>query len=231
MSLRKHFSSAAMVVLTASVLLTPVVAKADCTWFDVLGDGARAATVRSSFSRAHFVQDETLVPGCPNESPECLASSYLVPDDVVLTGSVQDAYTCVAFINPRGANKISYVGFLPTVALSPLPDADQRPDDWTGHWVGDQDIRISYGNNGTFVVRGTATEGRDHIGAVEGEMKPADGVLAFTMDDADTLPYDAGDEVDCRIQLWRRGPYLLARDNNKCGGVNVSFSGFYRREQ
>jgi hypothetical protein len=43
-------------------------------------------------------------------------------------------------------------------------------------------------------------------------------------------PYEAGGEFDCRVRMWRRGPYLLVWDNNGFGGLNVTFSGFYRRQ-
>ena len=50
------------------------------------------------------------------------------------------------------------------------------------------------------------------------------------MGEADeTLPYEAGDDLDCRARMRLIGPYLLVADNGQCGGLNVSFSGAYRR--
>lgn len=70
-----------------------------------------------------------------------------------------------------------------------------------------------------------------HTGEVAATAHLAGGILAFTMgEDGRTLPYDAGNEFTCRVRMLRRGAYLLIRDNNACGGVNVSFSGFYRRK-
>ena len=48
---------------------------------------------------------------------------------------------------------------------------------------------------------------------------------AFTADyDENTLPYEA--ETDyCAVRLWRLDSYLVAIDNNKCGGMNVTFTG------
>ena len=35
---------------------------------------------------------------------------------------------------------------------------------------------------------------------------------------------------DCKITLTRTGPDVLdAEDNNRCGGMNVTFTGDYRR--
>jgi hypothetical protein len=44
-----------------------------------------------------------------------------------------------------------------------------------------------------------------------------------------TLPYDQGEEVDCRVRMRRLGSFLLVEDNRRCGGINVSFSGIYQR--
>jgi hypothetical protein len=35
---------------------------------------------------------------------------------------------------------------------------------------------------------------------------------------------EGNDESSCVVKLHRRGPYLVASDNNNCGGLNVSFS-------
>lgn len=38
---------------------------------------------------------------------------------------------------------------------------------------------------------------------------------------------DAEDE--CHVSLTLLPPFLLARDNNRCGGMNVRFDGVYMR--
>ena len=35
---------------------------------------------------------------------------------------------------------------------------------------------------------------------------------------------------DCKVSLILLPPYLLARDNRQCGGMNISFKGVYRRD-
>ncbi len=37
------------------------------------------------------------------------------------------------------------------------------------------------------------------------------------------------DELDCKVAFVLLDKYLVATDNNQCGGVNVSFSGVYSR--
>ncbi|WP_338664380.1 hypothetical protein VQH23_04270 [Pararoseomonas sp. SCSIO 73927] len=227
------------IAAAALLLLAPAAARAGCVWSDLVTEEARAAAVRPGAPRVNFVQDEVLARGCPNESAACRARAYLTPGDVVLTGPSQGAYTCAGFVGARGA---ATIGWMPTAALLPLPEAEQAPADWNGQWrAPEQDIAISSGRNGALRVKGDATWGMGdpervrrggvNIGQVAGEARPVSGVLAFSEgEDGRTRAYEAGDEFTCRIRLWRRGPYLLARDNNGCGGHNVSFSGFYRRK-
>lgn len=193
-------------------------------WTDVLTDDAQAATVQPAGPRVHFVDDAKLTVGCPSEGPACRSSAYLTPGDVVLMGRIEGTYACAAFVGSRGETT---VGWLPRAALLPSPRTE--PADWAGQWMGEQRITISPSRDGAMAVSGEATGGRDHIGQVAGEARPQGSVLAFTMGEDRTLAYEKGDEDDCRIRLWRRGPYLLARDNGGCGGASVSFSGFYRR--
>ncbi|WP_458094544.1 hypothetical protein [Roseomonas sp. WA12] len=216
----------------------PASAHAGCVWSDLVRDEARAASVLPGAPRTHFIQDEVFVRGCPNDSAACRARAFLVPGDVVLTGPTQGAFVCAGFAGAKGA---ATIGWLPAAALAPLPEAEQSPADWAGHWAApEQDITIRPARDGRLTVKGDATWGMGnperlrrggvHIGEMAGEARPEGGVLAFTMGpDGATLPYATGDEFDCRIRMLRRGPYLVVRDNNGCGGMNVTFSGFYRR--
>ena len=57
-----------------------------------------------------------------------------------------------------------------------------------------------------------------HIGEADFTVKP-NGNLVVTEESEDL----------CQINLQLFGYYLVSTDNNKCGGVNVSFSGIYKR--
>ena len=40
------------------------------------------------------------------------------------------------------------------------------------------------------------------------------------------ISFREGDgEYDCRVDVLRRGPYIVTHDNTNCGGMNVRFSG------
>jgi hypothetical protein len=61
----------------------------------------------------------------------------------------------------------------------------------------------------------------------------ANGVAAFTSDgDGATKPFDLklpDDSVVWRVKLRRLGPYLVAAGSLGCGGMNVTFTGVYRK--
>jgi hypothetical protein len=215
----------------------PAQAWAGCVWSDLIGEGARAAVVKLGPKKVNFLTDAALRPGCPQAGAACTLPSYVLPGDVVLLGHAEGAFTCAGFQNARG---VATIDFLPTSAVAALPANQQASDDWAGHWTApEQDITISAAAGGALKVSGEATwgdgdparrlNGGVHTGEVEGVAKPVNGVLAFTQGETTTLPYSAGEEYDCRVRMIRRGPFLLVEDNNSCGGLNVSFSGFYRR--
>ncbi|SER11645.1 hypothetical protein SAMN05216548_111118 [Faunimonas pinastri] len=234
---RMHRGPLVRTALVAGLVL-PSAAHAGCVWSDLVDEEARVAAVTSSSGRVHFVEDDVLVHGCPNDSAACRERAFVLPGDVVLAGPTQGAYTCAGY---AGAKGFATIGWLPSAALTALPQAQQAPQDWAGHWIApEQDITVTSDAAGLLAVDGEATWGMGdpwrrknggvHVGVLSGKVRPANGAIAFSTGANDeTLPYEAGDEFDCRVRMVRRGPYLLARDNNNCGGANVTFSGFYVR--
>ena len=228
-----------MAALVAVTVIAPVQAWAGCVWSDLVRDEVGTAVIQSSAARVHFVKDDVLQRDCPSPAAACRGAAYLTPGDVVLVGPVQGQYTCAGFMGARG---MATIGWLPSKVLVAQGEAERLPSDWNGRWTApEQDLTISPAEAGALLVKGDATWGMGdperrrrggvRTGEVAGTARPAHGVLAFTMgEDGKTLPYDAGDEFTCRVRMVRRGPYLVVRDNNACGGVNVSFSGFYRRK-
>ena len=231
-------------VTTSSLLVWPVTASAQpsCVWTDLMSDQVQAATVVPGAPRVRFVggSAESNSATCPGTGKACQTRAFVVPGDTVLTGLASGPYTCAGFVDTGGRHMT--IDWLPTASLRALPPAAPDAVDWTGHWVAPaQDITIKKDPDGTLSVHGDATWGESdpervknggvHTGTVDGAMRPANGVLAFTQADKGTLPYAQGEQDDCRVRMVRRGPYLLAKDDNNCGGANVTFSGFYARKK
>ena len=216
-----------IVLFAAAAMATPESASAGCGFGDINAANAQVSVVTPA--KLHFVEDDSLVKGCPSDSVKCQKKGYVVAGDVVLTGAVQGAYICTGYVTARGS---ALNEWLPTAALEPASPDQQHPSDWAGKWsMDDNDITITSQGNAV-VIHGEAEWKGDisvHTGNLDGVVTPMKDVVAFTMGDDKTLPFAAGDEFDCRVTMVRRGPYLLVRDNDQCGGANVTFTGFYRR--
>lgn len=220
------FRRALIVSFPAIAIALPTAAMAACGFGDINASNAQVAVVQPP--KLHFVQDDALVKGCPNDGAKCQQKGYLVAGDLVLTGPTQGAYVCSGYVTAGGVEMNEW---LPVAALQPAPPEQQHTSGWAGEWkMFDNDITIKpHGKE--FSLTGAALWGHGdsvHTGEFEAVAAPVDGVISFTVGADKTLPFKDGDEYDCRVSMVRRGPYLLVRDNNQCGGVNVTFTGFYR---
>lgn len=66
-----------------------------------------------------------------------------------------------------------------------------------------------------------------HDGEMDGTSKPAGTLL--TLPAASERRKDFDPSLECVASLRLVGPYLLVEDNLRCGGMNVTFTGAYRR--
>ncbi|MFC4274322.1 hypothetical protein [Achromobacter aloeverae] len=221
----KRILGGAVFAATASFL--PLAANASCGWSDINLQNARAAVV--SPDRVHFVKHGDSANHCPSDGKECRAKAYLVRGDMVLTGTREGDFVCIGYVTARGDMLLEW---LPAASLDTPPADVQNPSDWTGTWrVFDNEITIAPKGD-ALAVAGDATWRRGdnvHVGDLQGVVKPEHGQLAFTSTGDGALPYAQGGPDDCRIKMVRRGAYLLVEDNDKCGGLNVTFTGFYKR--
>ena len=195
--------------------------------------------VRSSVRRLHFLKDTG---ECPSADKKCREPRTLVGGTVVVLAARAGDFSCAIHI---GRDDRADLGWLPIsgLVLKPAPHAVT----WTGEWsFGDQhDISIKRdAATGELRIEGEATFGGDdpqrvkngavRVGSLSARIKPDASTdpafLAFTMTDAETLPFDQGSKSDCRVRMRRVGPYLRADDNEACGGMGVTFSGFYHRD-
>jgi hypothetical protein len=195
--------------------------------------------------RARFVKGGEQA-GCPNAGATCATRAFVVGGDAVVVSATAGDYACATFTGP-GPKAVSTSGFLPRTQLgAPPPEAQVNASAaWAGAWQSgdEQTITIRPKPDGRIVIEGDATwgahdpdrvkRGAVNAGNVSAEVSIAEGVAAFTMDgDGATKPFDLklpDDSVVCRVKLWRLGPYLVAADNLGCGGMNVTFTGVYRK--
>ena len=224
-----------MKFLTLAVLSSVLLAGAACAADDdlICRNGTfpideKAIGVARVDGAAHlnFLEDTG---GCPNEEARCRQRAYVVGGDQLLTGRGHGPYVCAFFANRVGGN----AGWVPQSRLTALPvDIAPTLSAWVGHWAnGDDTINLT-AKAGALVADGQAywpsahptlaeRPGGPNLGDLSGAARPKGNRVVF----ADPDP------TSCAATLTLVGGLLVVADNNACGGMNVSFSGVYRRRK
>jgi hypothetical protein len=158
--------------------------------------------------------------GC-SSAADCMPTK-LAARDVVAPYRVDGDWTCAFIQQGNGASP----GWVKTGDIRDIP-ADTAPPlgAWAGTWVnGRGRIRIAPSNTGgNLHIAGEAewhgVGGVVHTGEFEGDAPPQGNHLHFVEAGADS----------CTVDLTLIGRYLVADDNDRCGGMNVRFWGIWKR--
>jgi hypothetical protein len=165
-------------------------------------------------------------PGCPANTARCRRAAYLVAGDPVLIDDVAGAFVSVNYVSTNGTLT---QGWVPSTAITRTASPAAA---WQGNWQRDEasiDIKSAKGP-GRLSIDGTASWGTHdpdrvarggiNMGELSGDAVPV----------GDRLSISDGAE-GCTAWLRLVGPYLVVTDNLQCGGMNVSFTGIYRRSR
>lgn len=166
-------------------------------------------------------------PVCPSEDAACLAKSYVLPGDLVIAARSFNGYRCILYRNEK--NFAGSAGYVPEGRLEALPAAEVKQKDWLGAWrMGDDSItlrakgdKLSASGEAYWPSANPSLKerpGGPNIGQMSGVAAPKGNQVAFS-----------DDEDECHVSLLLLPPFLLARDDNHCGGMNVRFDGVYLR--
>ena len=173
--------------------------------------------------RAYFLNDAT---GCPAEGDRCRTTAYLVPGDTVIVSRLSDGFACAFYPDAGGGT----AGWVDAKRLFLQPLVNRQPiEAWLGEWrsAGNPVLRLSK-RVGTLHVSGEAywpgppgthDWPTTHEGAIDGPVKFAGHKGSYADDDM------------CEVRFTLLGAFLIAADNQQCGGANVSFSGVYTRSK
>lgn len=225
-------------VLCALCALSPAAADekpGDCVGVDF--DAHRPVTIAKITAdkpRVNFVKSAWEDAACPAAADACAANAYLVPGDLVLLGKSNGAYNCVSYQSAVDREQRWTNNWLPSASLAPVAAAPSPVrSDWIGAWLhagGEIDIKAAA--NDALAVHGEAIyqAAQDiHNGVIDATAKPAEGVLAFA--DDGSVAFDKASANSCLVRMQRVEELLVVEDNGSCGGVDVTFTGFYRRKQ
>lgn len=181
--------------------------------------------IKADAGKTYFRKNGDRKNACPSAAPQCQDKAFLVPGDLVVLGAKHGDFVCVDYDNGKGSRG----GWLPSSALEPAP-LHSDPAAWVGAWKRvEADITIEQAKDG-LKASGEATygsldpervkRGAVNLGSFSGPLALKNGQGRIVDDD-----FVSG----CNIKLARAGEFLFVRDNNVCGGMNVSFSGLYKK--
>jgi hypothetical protein len=171
--------------------------------------------------KIHFRGDDR--PDCP-AARRCLLKSYLVPGDEVIVSRTYGNFACVWYQPVKTAETVGWI------AADKIEEVAEKQafarEDWLGSWkFYDNSLEIAAGEAETLKITGTALwkglNGNVHVGELDNEARPAGNTLALG---------EADDEDGCLVKLRLVGRFLIASDNLRCGGANVTFAGVYRKK-
>jgi len=173
--------------------------------------------VPDSSGKVYFRDD---VEGCP-QSAACLGKAYVVAGDEMLVSAPVEGWVCAWYFS----KKHEYVGWIRSSEAVAVETRQPRPQDWVGAWGDSADLSIETGAKGSLHVTGSAIwtglgEGNVHTGELDDSAVPLGNRLEIG---------DPNEEYACHVVFTLLNDYLVADDSGNCGGMNVSFSGVYRR--
>ncbi len=231
------------IALSCAIVATCAVSFAKaCESLETKADAYRVATVVGADARVNFLagaDTQGKPANCPNAGAVCRLKPFVVRGDKVLISRDMAGFACATFVSARGTDT---TGWLPASSLDMAKPAAFPLAKWRGSWkrteakivlevAGD---KIKAEGDATYgsLDPGRVRRGAVNMGNFSGTAKPLADALAFGEGyDGALAPGDASeaDDVDCRVRLLLRSPYLVVEDNRRCGGVNVSFAGIYAR--
>lgn len=171
--------------------------------------------------------------GCP-QGEHCALRGYLINGDPVLTAHPQQGWICIYYMNGNH----DYTGWLPVSQVKLTALTTPPLSQWPGTWqavTGNPQITITAEDDHTLSVTGDAewyggktASGDDivHLGSFAGHARPQ-GASATVIDGDGEY---GSNKYVCQVKLQRVGRYLVATDNQSCGGMNVRFNGVYERQ-
>jgi hypothetical protein len=134
-------------------------------------------------------------------------------------------WTCGYVVSATGAG----AEWIRSDEIAPVKaDSDPPLSAWFGTWQGGGDlVHIQPSKTlGSLALEGTATweglKGIQHLGDLEGEAKPTGNKLHYTRGQG---------QWACAVDMTLMDDYILASDNQNCGGMNARFSGVWRRQK
>lgn len=227
---------AGLFILAASSFAAADPGPGDCLGVDFdVQHPVTIAKIIADKPQVHFVKNASDKAACPAEVDDCQDGAYLVPGDLMLVGRAHGAYSCVSYQSAADRKQHWTIGWVRSTSLTPVsPTPSPSRAEWIGVWIrAGGKIVIRRGPRNRLRISGEAVYPAAesvHNGVIRATTTPANGMLRFA--DNGTAPFDqtSADAGDCLVRMQRIADLLVVQDNEQCGGVMVTFTGFYRRK-
>ncbi len=155
---------------------------------------------------------------------KCSSFEVHAGDSIQVT-RVLNGWTC-GYVTSAGGAGPEWIRTDDVVPVTADPDPPLSA--WVGTWTGGEDIVHIHrsSKNGWLALDGTATwngiNSNQHFGNLRGEGRPTGNKLHYT---------EGRGEYACAVAMRLIGDYILASDNQNCGGLNARFQGVWRRKK
>lgn len=169
--------------------------------------------------RVYFYGDDE---NCPN-GKNCRQKAYLIAGNEVIVSRKFGDWACSWYQPKKGFETVGWIS-LKNLEFTPMV---QGIEDYQGKWnYYDNEIEIKKtADPKVFEIKGLAfwkgMGGNVHTGELDGKGIWNEKILLYGEDDKS--------EYACKAKIDLVWKYLIVSDNLNCGGVNVTFSGVYRR--
>ena len=173
-----------------------------------------------------FSSDDFSGNGCPGKD-SCRTRAYVIPGDEVLVDQRAAGWVCARYAGKKGQT----VGWLKAEQVETLPAEAPALTAWIGTWrAGENVVEVTAGHGrleGSLELEGHAF----WHGGLKGEVVHSGRMRGATAPVGDQAVVREGPEDDssCVVRLALLGRYLVAADNQRCGGMNVTFDGIYTK--
>ena len=196
----------------------------ECLSYDSVYENAPLFVVTPSLGEERVYLYKQTRPCSKDKACGSRQKNYLVSGDVVFAGQPNRGFRCAYYGRSNG--KI-VAGFIPIGNLKALDEDKRMSIDFViGTWKFENDsIEIKAAGAGQVSADGQAyyqTAETVNEGSISAQ-------APFAAGQKELVFKEGNDESSCVVKLHQRGPYLVASDNNNCGGLNVSFSGIHSK--
>lgn len=192
-------------------------------------NGGDNFTLANAIENTYFYGDSSLLTykDCPKIDDKCInrfmKNNKIKNNTKLLVGRKFNEFICASNINSDSA------GWVKIKSLKFPKEVIFTPNSLIGKWIYDENYIAIEKENNNLRITGYAIwhGGQDNAG----EEIIHDGEIDFSAPTPKNSSFKINNDSNCEIKLnLVNNQYLIVKDNNSCGGMNVTFNGVYSKD-